>query len=211
MKSRGGDKTGVASKAKPDVGTPSTCTEDSVSINFPSEECASAKADNPAVSSDDMRKAMSSWPTGVAVITVQGEGGDDSQKHGMTVSSLSSVSLEPAILSFSTRADSRTLKMAQESGSFGVNILSQEQQKECWNFCGTEGDRFEEVAHSQGSLLNVPLLEGASSYMECEVAQVIPVTEDRVLVLGKVVATEGGQNDAPLVNFDGKMGAFSLA
>lgn len=161
------------------------------------------------ISSKEMRDAMSGWPSGVAVVTVMDEENRQRELHGMTVSSLSSVSLEPPLISFSTSKDSRTLAMAQERGSFAVNILGSDQVDTCWNFCSKEDNRFEGVKFRAGKETGAPLLDDAQAHLECQVSQVIEVTDDRVLVIGQVVSADSDHDeDGPLVNFRNQMGTF---
>lgn len=48
-------------------------------------------------SSNELRKAMRNWATGITIVTTVHEG----IQHGMTVSSFSSISLEPPLVSIS--------------------------------------------------------------------------------------------------------------
>ncbi len=150
-----------------------------------------------------MRKAMSGWPCGVAVITVGDEA--SGELHGMTVNSLSSLSLDPPLISFNTRPQSRTLQMAEEKGFFAVNILGSDQVEACWNFCTNQWDRFEGVESQPGAQTGIPLLDNAVGHLECQLFQVVQVTDDRVLVLGQVVSADSDEGGDPLVGFRGQM------
>lgn len=78
----------------------------------------------PKLDAKEFRRAMSNFVTGVAVVTVAGQDGP----RGVTVNSLTSVSLDPPILLICFDRRSSTLKRVQEVGSFGVNILTSEQK-----------------------------------------------------------------------------------
>ena len=67
------------------------------------------------------RKAMGSFPTGVTVVTVTC---DDGNMHGMTVSSFSSVSLDPMLVLVCLNETSRGLGLIERAGAFVVNGFS---------------------------------------------------------------------------------------
>ena len=78
----------------------------------------------PLVDPMAMRQTMGRFATGVAVITTE----DASGPHGMTVNSLTSVSLDPPLLLVCFNHGARTAEAAVSSGKFVVNILSRRQQ-----------------------------------------------------------------------------------
>src|SRR5512136_2352170 len=90
------------------------------------------------IDSNEVRKAMRCWATGVTVVTAQHQG----VRHGMTVSAFTSASLNPPLVLVSMSRDSRTHAMVTETGSFGVTILSSEQQAiaECFSGQGCEDE-----------------------------------------------------------------------
>jgi flavin reductase (DIM6/NTAB) family NADH-FMN oxidoreductase RutF len=75
------------------------------------------------VSSQEFRGAMRVLAGGVSVITV-GRGKDIT---GMTVTSVSSLSVEPPTLIVSVNRESSSWPLLQRYGAFGVNILSADQ------------------------------------------------------------------------------------
>src|SRR5450755_1649285 len=76
-----------------------------------------------AASSTDFRAAMRQLTGGVSVITV-GRGKDIT---GMTVTSVSSLSVEPPALIVSINRESSSWPLLKRYGSFGVNILTADQ------------------------------------------------------------------------------------
>ncbi|MES0361008.1 MAG: flavin reductase family protein, partial [Anaerolineales bacterium] len=69
---------------------------------------------------DQLRLVMRHWTTGITVVSTQYQG----VRHGMTVSSFTSVSLEPQVVTISLAKSSRTHDLIQSAGSFGITILS---------------------------------------------------------------------------------------
>src|SRR5512135_3567083 len=72
---------------------------------------------------EQLRTAMRTWTSGVAIVTAEFEG----QVHGMTVSSFTSISLDPPLVVISLQKTSRTREMVASAGAFGVTILAADQ------------------------------------------------------------------------------------
>ena len=70
------------------------------------------------------RDTLARVPTPVTVVTSH----IDRKPHGTTVSAFSSLSLEPPMILVSLDQNSDLLKIIQESGRFGVNVLASGQQ-----------------------------------------------------------------------------------
>ena len=72
---------------------------------------------------EQLRAAMRAWSAGVTVVTVVHDG----NRHGMTVNSFTSISLDPALITISLQASTRTHELVSKAGTFGLTILSSEQ------------------------------------------------------------------------------------
>src|SRR6202049_327382 len=94
------------------------------------------------VSSDDFRGAMRHLAGGVSVITV----GRAKDITGMTVTSVSSLSVDPPTLIVSINRESSSWPLLKRYGTFGVNILAADQLEIAERFAGKDGlkgaDRF---------------------------------------------------------------------
>jgi flavin reductase (DIM6/NTAB) family NADH-FMN oxidoreductase RutF len=94
------------------------------------------------VSSADFRGAMRHLAGGVSVITV-GRGNDIT---GMTVTSVSSLSVDPPTLIVSINRESSSWPLLKRDGFFGVNLLTADQLDVAERFTGKAGlkgaDRF---------------------------------------------------------------------
>ncbi len=149
--------------------------------------------------SEDLRQAMRKWATGITVVTAAVEG----QRHGMTVSSFTSVSLEPPLVLIALRQESRTHALAERAGHFGVSILSQEQKEISNRFAGRgaeDADRFAGLA-TAALVTGAPLLEGSLAWFDCRIVQTIPAGTHTVF-LAEVLAARAFDEDAPLLYFD---------
>lgn len=147
------------------------------------------------------RATMGNFATGVAVVTTAARG----ELHGMTVNSLTSVSLDPCMLLVCPRRGSTTGQAIRETGRFAVNLLEQSQRHVSSRFIGRLEDRFEglELTFSPEGL---PLLPGCLAHICCRVHD-IHCAGDHDIILGEVDAMEEVGGD-PLVFFRGGFGAF---
>ncbi|MEV6841274.1 flavin reductase family protein [Streptomyces sp. NPDC051133] len=130
-----------------------------------------------------LREVMSSFCTGVAVVTAAQP---DGRPAGMAVQSFSSVSLDPPLVCFCPARTSSTWPKIRAAGRFAVNVLSAGQQRLCRQFAVTGGDKFTGVDWRPG-LNGAPLLDGALATVECELADTFP-GGDHVIALGRVTA-----------------------
>lgn len=146
--------------------------------------------------SESLREVMRGWPTGVAVVTSSFAG----TAHGMTVNSLTSVSLEPPIVTVSLANLSRTYELVTQRRAFAVTFLDETQQHIADIFAGKvpeEEDRFtglETFSLSTG----IPLLKAGRAHLDCLVLQSIPL-RNSTLFVGEVQAAQGDLSRAPLV------------
>ena len=146
--------------------------------------------------SEQLRRAMRAWTTGVTVVTAIHDG----QQYGMTVNSFTSISLEPPMVSLALRKLTHTHELVEKSGEFSVTILASDQQELSDRFAGKHPeikDRFEGVA-TEILALNAPLLKGGSAYFNCRVVNSIPVGENTLFV-AEVIAAQGDGTSEPLV------------
>ncbi len=133
---------------------------------------------------DLLRQAMRHWTTGVSVVTSQFEG----HRHGMTVNSFTSISLEPPRVVVTLANRTRTCALVRQSGCFGVSILRASQQELSERFAGRipEGsDRFDglDVITSSNGLT---LLAGCLAGLDCQVIHTYEMA-DSTLFVGEVL------------------------
>jgi flavin reductase (NADH) len=138
-----------------------------------------------AVSADDHRELMTAFPTGVTVVT----GFDaDGVPHGMTCTSLASVTLHPPTLLVCLNARSGTLAAVRETGWFGVNLLHRHARRAAEVFASAL-PRFGLVPWRATVATGVPwLTEDAFALAECRLTQTV-VSGSHEVVMGEVVAT----------------------
>lgn len=153
------------------------------------------------VSSADFRSAMRHLVGAVSVITV-GRGDDVT---GMTVTSMSSLALDPPSLIVSVNRSASSWPLLRKYGFFAVNILSAEQRDIAERFSGKGGlkgvERFagaEWTARGSGA----PLLAGAPAAIDCEVEEIIE-RHSHGIVIGRVREVQLGPAGSALAYWHG--------
>lgn len=139
-------------------------------------------ADTRTTSTQDYRQLMSTFPTGVAVIT----GLDaDGAPRGMTCSSIASATLLPPTLLVCLRIGSGTLSAVTAHGEFAVNLLHDGGQRVAELFSRAEANRFSRVPWRLSEAGLPWLVQDAFAVAECKVSDLHTVG-DHVVVLGEV-------------------------
>ncbi|WP_211261574.1 flavin reductase family protein [Pseudonocardia acaciae] len=127
-----------------------------------------------------MRDVMGRFATGVAVVTGERHG----VPHGMTVNSLTSVSLRPPLLLVCLSAGARSTEAITAGGRFAVNILSARQEHLARRFAQRGADHFAGLSVERGRH-GVPVIPDAFARLECDVDRHF-VAGDHVVVIGEV-------------------------
>lgn len=118
---------------------------------------------------------------------------------GITVSSFTSVSLNPPLILVCISKSSPTHEALIHASGFAVNLLSAEQAVLSDLFARKEAGavRFEGIRYRPGKL-GAPLLEGAAAFLECRRWRVYPAG-DHSIIFGEVVHSGLNLEADPLV------------
>ncbi|MFJ5713244.1 flavin reductase family protein [Neobacillus sp. NPDC093127] len=141
------------------------------------------------------RNAMGKFATGVTVITTELDG----EVHGMTANAFMSVSLNPRLVLISIGERAKMLNKIKESGTFAVNILSEEQREVSMLFAGQIQEK-REIEFDR--LAELPVIKDSLANICCKVYRQ-HVEGDHTLFIGEVtdiVLRDG----APLAFYEGK-------
>lgn len=152
-----------------------------------------------AVDPENLRRGMRQWATGVTVVATQHNG----IRHGMTVNSFISVSLDPPLVLVSLERTSRTHNLVQKAGFFGVTILSKDQQEvsECFAGRHTEHeDRFTNL-NTFIMITGSPLVEGGLAYFDCRVVSAYEAGT-HTLFIGEVLESQFIDGKEPLLYYN---------
>lgn len=123
----------------------------------------------------------------------------------MTVSSFTSVALEPPLIIISLQTASRTQILVSQAKAFAVTILAEDQQKLSDRFAGRIADAEDRLAGLETETLatGAPFIKGGLAYLDCRIMQSIAMGTN-TLFLAEVVAARGNGAGQPLVYHDRK-------
>ncbi|MFZ2157435.1 MAG: flavin reductase family protein [Bradyrhizobium sp.] len=154
------------------------------------------------VSADDFRGAMRHLAGGVSVITA----GRARDITGMTVTSVSSLAVDPPSLIVSINRGSSSWPLLKRYGVFGVNILTADQINIAERFTGKDGlkgaERFSGVEWTTLAS-GVPLLAGALVAADCEVEDIVE-RHSHAIVIGRVLDIRVSARTAALAYWQGQ-------
>jgi 3-hydroxy-9,10-secoandrosta-1,3,5(10)-triene-9,17-dione monooxygenase reductase component len=163
---------------------------------------AAATPAGPAPDARSFRAALGRFATGVAFVTAAPDG----EPTGLIVNSLTSVSLEPPLVSFCPSRSSLTWARMRRTGHFGVNVLGRQHERFAIRATPPGADRFAGLDWDHGRS-EVPLIAHALASLECEIVAEHPAG-DHSIVVGRVGAVRTGPANEPLIFFGGAFGAL---
>ena len=159
----------------------------------------------PAAAAPDARSfrdALGRFATGVAFVTAAPDG----EPAGLIVNSLTSVSLEPPLISFCPSRSSLTWSRMRRARRFGVNVLGRQHERFAERATPAGADRFAGLDWELGRG-GVPLLTDALACLECEIVAEHPAG-DHWIVVGRVDDLRVSPITDPLVFFAGAFGGL---
>ncbi|PKZ63828.1 flavin reductase [Gordonia terrae] len=140
-----------------------------------------------------LRRAFGCFPTGVAAVCADAETGP----VGMAVSSFTSVSLEPPLLSVCMQNSSTTWPTLRRQARLGLSVLAEGQAGAGKRLSLKNGDRFADTAWQttdDGALFVL----GSSAWFDCSVHAEIPAG-DHTVVLLRIHSLQMQTELAPLI------------
>ena len=140
------------------------------------------------------RQIVGQFPTGVSVVAAEVQG----EIHGMTVNSLTSLSLSPMLMLFCIDKKTKMAGFIQNAQEFTISILREEQQPLSTYFAGAwkqeKAPPFRFLEWTGG-----PRLEGCVAAVGCRLHKMIEVG-DHYIVTGETIALHlGSEPRSPLV------------
>jgi flavin reductase (DIM6/NTAB) family NADH-FMN oxidoreductase RutF len=159
-----------------------------------------------AVNQSSLRDTLRFWSSGVSVVATLTNGAHDFKYAGMTVSSFTSLSLEPPQILISIDKKSTTTGYLLKAGVFAISILSGVQAELSDRFAGrtplpSHGDRFVGVEF-ETAVTGAPILHDVLAWLDCRV-ETVHDGNTHWIVIGSVMAS-GHQAEAadPLIYFN---------
>lgn len=151
------------------------------------------------------REVFSHIPSSVAVITANTPDGP----AGLVVGTVTSVSMDPPVMSFSVMQTSRAWSIIRrETDLFGVNILSSEQHELPGMLMRPPAERFDGIDWTP-SEEGLPRIAGTSAWIVCRIDAILPAG-DHDIVIGSVRDMSLVEGDEPLVFLGGQYSKLSL-
>ncbi|WP_245312982.1 flavin reductase family protein [Bradyrhizobium macuxiense] len=145
---------------------------------------------------------MRNLASGVAIVAT----GRKVCRRGLTVSSVTSMCIDPPCLLAAINSRSETHDAILANRSFGVSLLRGDQEDLALRFGGRDAakgsHRFDTAQWDQG-VLDVPLLQGAVCTLECSLYDHKTIGTHSIFI-GRVIATRPGHG-APLINLQGAL------
>lgn len=147
-------------------------------------------------SGDELRSAMRRFPSGIAVLTLP-------LPYGLTIGSLVSLSLEPALVGVSIGLDAQAHELVRDARRFAVSVLAADQQVLAQHFARSvppiaQWERIEYRESEHGRLL-----EGALAWLCCSVRSEHDAG-DHTFFVAAVDSIELGRVGPGLVYRDGR-------
>jgi flavin reductase len=144
---------------------------------------------------DELRTIMRRFPVGVAVLTVD----DDGARHGITVGSLASLSLDPVLVAVSLGRDTIAHGLVRSAGGYAISLLAGDQDHLAQHFARSVPP----IAQWQGIAVKPaawrgPLLEGALGWLDCR-SWAEYAGGDHTIFVGEVERLELGVSGEGLV------------
>lgn len=152
---------------------------------------------HPPVTPRQLRNVLGHFATGLTIITATTPDGP----AGFTCQSFASLSLDPALVTFSPARTSSTWPLLRAAGSFTVNILPAEHEHLSGQFARSGSDKFAGVGYTHSPLGN-PILDQALAWVDCELHQEYD-GGDHTIVVAAVRSLEARDAAEPLIFYRG--------
>lgn len=140
---------------------------------------------------DDFKLAMSTFATGVTIVS----GIEEGRPIGFTCQSFISLSIDPPFVAVAPARTSTSWPRIARAGTFCVNVLADHQSQLCRGFAVSGGDKFEGVTWHPAPVTGAPVIEDSLAWVDCRV-ELVHDAGDHELIIGRVldlgVAGAGG-------------------
>jgi flavin reductase (DIM6/NTAB) family NADH-FMN oxidoreductase RutF len=152
-------------------------------------------------STEDFRRVLGHFATGVSVVTAMSGG----EAVGMTVQSFCSLSLEPPMILVCPGLSSTTWPRIAPVGRLCVNLLAEGQEGLARQFSLPGTDKYRGVAWEASPATGSPVIEGTLAWIDCRIAAIHP-GGDHLVVTCEVLALAARMDLRPLIFYRGGFG-----
>jgi flavin reductase (DIM6/NTAB) family NADH-FMN oxidoreductase RutF len=158
---------------------------------------------------EGFRQAMRHLAGGVSIVTT----GRGAERNGLTATSVSSLSMQPAALLVCINRECSVLPVLRDHGAFGINILGGVHRDLADRFAGRHGVRGAERFSGADWIelvTGAPLLADALAAVDCMVDSIME-WHSHALVIGRVAAVHLGGGPQALVYWRGGYSDVGIA
>ena len=143
------------------------------------------------------KDALSSWATGVTVVAAE----QDDLLYGITVTSFTSVSLDPPLVLACLKSDGLLPPMVQQAGGFTVSLLARDQEEQASHFArsGREPElRLHDGIPGMWTRAGRPVVHGSIAWLCCDLHDTV-VSGDHTIFVGEVIEAVSDPTMEPLI------------
>jgi flavin reductase (DIM6/NTAB) family NADH-FMN oxidoreductase RutF len=154
----------------------------------------------PDISPNDVRtEALNFLSNGVYVLTAA----TADATHAATVTWVSQVSFQPALLMVALRRNSHLAQAVRKAHRFAINIMANDQQELAARFFAHQTGPTEAIPGHEWpfrmTLGKCPLLTEAMAWLECKMVAEAPSPGDHALLLGEVTGAGVRRQASPMI------------
>ncbi|HEY8533660.1 MAG TPA: flavin reductase family protein [Micromonospora sp.] len=149
------------------------------------------------VDPNELRALLRRHAASVWVITAPGN-----PPAGLTVTSVTSVSLRPPLVSFCVNRSSSSWPAFSVADYTAVHLLRHDQSEVAKTFATSGIDRFAAHTDWQHGPHGVPILNNTAAWLLCRITERVPAG-DHSIVIAQPIATHSADN-APLLYYNGR-------
>ncbi len=152
----------------------------------------------PAYAPDRFKQVFRRYPAGVVVVTADSGRGP----VGFTATSLTSLSLDPPLVSYGIGTTSSSWPHVEEAFSTVVNFLGADQESLARTFATSGIDRFAAPTAWRRLPEGEPVLDGVAGWLRLETERIVPAGDHRI-VIARVTDSWLDGDRSPLLFHDG--------
>lgn len=147
-----------------------------------------------SVEPEALRAALGQFATGVTVVTTRDRQGDC---HGITVSSFTSVSLDPPLVLYCLGKGAFNFEVFAAADAFAINILSSDQRAISERFARVADDRYPDLATTDWAT-GSPVFSDSIAAFDCA-REAVQDAGDHLIIVGRVERFAVLQEAEPLI------------
>jgi flavin reductase (DIM6/NTAB) family NADH-FMN oxidoreductase RutF len=135
-----------------------------------------------------LRSLFRRHAAGVAIITAHG-----ARPAGFTSTSLTSVAVDPPLISFNIAIRSSSWQVIAEAEHVGVHFLAEEQRELAATFSRRGADRFAPPTSWHEGPGRVPLLNGVLGWLVCRTVARVPAGDHHIVIAEVIAGSDSGR------------------